>query len=102
MKKRSSEPAMDQPVRVRELTDAISSWTGGATSARDSEGDRATKRVNDTPSPSSAQYDRRFKVGDPIPVTLSKQELAGGLGYTIGQIDIFRRLKNHPAIKQLD
>lgn len=44
----------------------------------------------------------RFCVGDPIPLVLTRTELAEGLGYTEWQIDEFRRLNNHPAIKPLD
>lgn len=44
----------------------------------------------------------RFTVDSEIPESLTKQELAEGLGYSVHQIDEFRRHRNHPAIKQLD
>lgn len=44
----------------------------------------------------------RFTVDSDIPENLTKQELADGLGYSIRQIDKFRRAASHPAIKQLD
>lgn len=46
--------------------------------------------------------DRRFSVGDRIPAVLTKRELADGLGLSVWQLDEYRRLKNHPAIKELE
>jgi predicted DNA-binding transcriptional regulator AlpA len=43
----------------------------------------------------------RLCVGDPIPLILTKEELAEKTGYSVHQIDEFRRQKNHPGIRQL-
>lgn len=44
----------------------------------------------------------QLQVGAPIPYVLTKQQLAAATGYSLRQIDTFRRLRNHPAIKELD
>lgn len=44
---------------------------------------------------------RAFNVGDPIPQVLTKEELAAFTGYSVRQIDRFRKLRNHPAIEEL-
>lgn len=43
-----------------------------------------------------------FNVGDPIPLLLTKTQLAGFLQISEGQLDVYRRLRNHPAVKELD
>lgn len=44
---------------------------------------------------------RAFRVGDRLPVALSKQELADVLGVTVRSLDAFRTSRSHPAIKEL-
>lgn len=44
---------------------------------------------------------QRLRAGDRIPKILTKQELADATGYSIRQIDNFRRSHNHPGIKEL-
>lgn len=43
----------------------------------------------------------RYCVGDSLPAVLTKTELAEALGYSVSQIDRYRRLKNHPGIRRL-
>lgn len=42
-----------------------------------------------------------YHVGDPVPYVVTREQLAGFMGYSLKQIDTFRRRRNHPAIKQL-
>lgn len=42
-----------------------------------------------------------FRVGDRLPVALSKQQLASLIGVSSGRIDVLRRERSHPAIKEL-
>jgi hypothetical protein len=43
-----------------------------------------------------------FCVGDPIPYVLTREQLAAITGYSLTQIDRFRRERSHPGIKQID
>lgn len=43
----------------------------------------------------------RFEVTSRIPAVLSRRELADGLGYSLHQIDTFRRAGTHPAVAVL-
>ncbi len=45
---------------------------------------------------------RTFSIDRPIPRVLTKDELCDFTGYSARQIDRFRRLKNHPGIKELE
>lgn len=45
---------------------------------------------------------RQFHVGDPIPVVLTKDDLAASLGMSIWVLDRCRAEHSHPAIKELD
>jgi predicted DNA-binding transcriptional regulator AlpA len=45
---------------------------------------------------------RVFHVGDPIPGTVTRADLAATLGTSTKTIDRYRRLKHHPAICPLD
>lgn len=40
-------------------------------------------------------------VGDAIPLVLTKDELAAGLGCSTRQVDRWRQRKNHPGVKEL-
>jgi len=44
----------------------------------------------------------RLMVGEPVPLVLTKRELAEKTGYSLRQIDRFRQARNHPGIKQLE
>lgn len=43
----------------------------------------------------------RFVVGDKLPLTLSREELAEVIGKSLSQFDALRRTHEHPAIKEL-
>lgn len=42
-----------------------------------------------------------FKVGDRLPVALSRDQLADVIGVSAGRIDVLRKARSHPAIKEL-
>jgi hypothetical protein len=44
---------------------------------------------------------RVFTLDRPIPHVLTKEELADLIGLSVRQVDHYRRLKNHPAVKEL-
>ena len=43
----------------------------------------------------------RFMVGDPIPASLTKRELADGLGVSERTIERLTKAHSHPAVKKL-
>jgi hypothetical protein len=43
----------------------------------------------------------KFKVGDRLPVTLSREQLAGVIGKTCRRLDMLHKQLSHPAIKEL-
>lgn len=42
-----------------------------------------------------------FKVGDRLPVALSRDQLADVIGVSVSRLDVLRRERRHPAIKEL-
>ena len=44
---------------------------------------------------------RRFLVGEALPLTLTREELAGLLQKSLSRFDELRKLGTHPAIKEI-
>jgi hypothetical protein len=44
---------------------------------------------------------RTFRVGDALPLALSREELADVIGVSVGRLDELRKAASHPAIKEL-
>lgn len=44
---------------------------------------------------------RTFHVGEPLPLALSREDMADLLGISLRRFDEMRRAASHPAIKQL-
>jgi len=42
-----------------------------------------------------------FRVGDRLPVSLSRDQLAAVIGKSCSQVDVLRARRSHPAIKEL-
>jgi hypothetical protein len=49
-----------------------------------------------------AAPDDVLHVGDPVPLILTKRQLAAHLQISTHQLDEYRRLRSHPAVKELD
>lgn len=42
-----------------------------------------------------------FRVGDRLPVSLSREQLAAIVGVSVSRLDVLRTARSHPAIKEL-